>query len=151
VFVVLHLPATGTSALPDILSRHGPLAATHAKDGEPIKTGRIYVAPPDHHLLLRTGHVHLTRGPRENSHRPAVDTLFGSAAREYATRVIGVVLSGALDDGTEGWRPSRPAVASRSFRMRRTRSTLGCQAVRSSTSRSTMSLPSRPWRSCWLD
>jgi two-component system, chemotaxis family, protein-glutamate methylesterase/glutaminase len=82
VFVVLHLPATGTSALPDILSRHGPLAATHVKDGEPIENGRIYVAPPDHHLLLRTGYLRLSRGPRENGHRPAVDTLFRSAARE---------------------------------------------------------------------
>ena len=102
VFVVLHVPPTGTSALPDILSRQGPLAATHVKDGEPVELGRIYVAPPDHHVLLRTGHVHLTRGPRENGHRPAVDPLFRSAAREYGTRVIGVVLSGALDDGTAG-------------------------------------------------
>jgi two-component system, chemotaxis family, protein-glutamate methylesterase/glutaminase len=102
VFVVLHVPSTGTSALPDILSRLGKLPATHVKDGEPIETGRIYVAPPGHQVLLRTGHVHLARGPRENGHRPAVDPLFRSAAREYASRVIGVVLSGALDDGTAG-------------------------------------------------
>ena len=102
VFVVLHVPSTGTSALPDILTRQGKLPAAHVKNGEPIELGRIYVAPPDHHVLLRTGHVHLARGPRENGHRPAVDPLFRSAAREYASRVIGVVLSGALDDGTAG-------------------------------------------------
>jgi two-component system chemotaxis response regulator CheB len=102
VFVVVHVPASATSALPEILSRQGPLPAAHVKDGEPVEPRRIYVAPPDHHLLLRGGTVHLSRGPRENGHRPAVDPLFRSAAREYASRVIGVVLSGALDDGTAG-------------------------------------------------
>jgi two-component system chemotaxis response regulator CheB len=62
VLVVLHLPATGTSALPEILRRHGPLPAAHVQDGEPIQPGRIYVGPPDHHVLLRTGHVHLPAG-----------------------------------------------------------------------------------------
>jgi two-component system chemotaxis response regulator CheB len=76
VFVVLHLPPTGTSALPEILGRSGPLPASHVKDGEQIEHGRIYVAPPDHHVLLRPGHAHLARGPHENGpparRRPAV-------------------------------------------------------------------------------
>jgi two-component system chemotaxis response regulator CheB len=102
VFVVLHVPPHGTSVLPKIISRAGPLPATHAWDGEPIRPGRIYVAPPDRHLLLKTGHVRVARGPTENSHRPAIDPLFRTAARRYGRRVIGVVLSGLLDDGTAG-------------------------------------------------
>ena len=102
VFVVLHIPADSPSLLPDILSRSGPLVASHPQDNEKIEHGRIYVAPPDHHLLIERGHVRVVRGPKENRHRPAVDPLFRSAARAYGPRVVGVVLTGALDDGTAG-------------------------------------------------
>jgi two-component system, chemotaxis family, protein-glutamate methylesterase/glutaminase len=102
LFVVVHVPPYAESRLPEILSRAGPLPATHAVDGEPFQLGRIYVAPPDRHLLLRQGWMELARGPRENHSRPAIDPLFRSAARAFASRVIGVVLSGALYDGSMG-------------------------------------------------
>lgn len=102
IFIVLHVPAYGTSVLPSVLSRRGPLPARHPADGQKIHRGQIYIAPPDHHLLIQDGQIHLTRGPAENGHRPAVDTLFRSAALSYGPRVVGVVLSGALDDGTAG-------------------------------------------------
>jgi two-component system chemotaxis response regulator CheB len=102
LFVVLHIPPDGASALPDILTRSGNLPAAHPQDGEPIVCGHIYVAPPDYHLLVEPGHVRVMRGPRENRHRPGVDPLFRTAARAYGPRVIGVVLSGMLDDGSAG-------------------------------------------------
>jgi two-component system chemotaxis response regulator CheB len=102
VFVVLHVPSYGPSHLPEILSRRGPLPAAHARHGEAIAAGHIYVAPPDHHLRVRDGTVVLTRGPHENRSRPSVDALFRSAAREHGRRVAGVVLTGALIDGALG-------------------------------------------------
>lgn len=102
LFVVLHLPAESPGLLPQILSRASPLDAVHPRDGQQIQQGCIYVAPPDYHMLVEQGHVRVVRGPRENRHRPAIDPLFRSAARAYGSRVVGVVLTGMLDDGTAG-------------------------------------------------
>jgi two-component system, chemotaxis family, protein-glutamate methylesterase/glutaminase len=102
MLVVLHLSPEHKSVLPEILSSAGPLAARHARNGESILPNRIYVARPDHHLLVHEGHVRVVRGPRENGHRPAIDPLFRTAAYTFGARVIGIVLSGALDDGTAG-------------------------------------------------
>ena len=102
IFVVLHQPPNGTSVLPALLSRAGPLPATHAKDGELIRRGHIYVAPPDLHMLIEDRRIRLARGPRENRHRPSADPLFRSAARYSRERAVGVILTGSLDDGSAG-------------------------------------------------
>ena len=104
VFIVLHIPADAPSVLPDILSRLSKLPVDHANDGEPITPGRIYIARPDHHLLIEKGLVRLVHGPKENLHRPSIDALFRSAARWTGPRTIGVVLTGARDDGRAGMR-----------------------------------------------
>jgi len=102
VFVVSHLSPRTPSALPEILGRVGSLPAGVPQDGAPIERGRIYVAPADFHLLVEPERIRVVRGPRENRHRPAVDPLFRSAAWAHGPRVIGVDLSGSLDDGTAG-------------------------------------------------
>ena len=102
VFVVLHMPAGSSSVLPRLLARKGPLPALAPDDNMPIEPGRIYVASPNCHLLVQPGKVRVVHGPKENRHRPAVDPLFRSAAWAYGPRVVGVVLSGTLDDGSAG-------------------------------------------------
>lgn len=102
VLVVLHIPATGGRTLPRILDRAGVLPAAAAVDGEPLRPGRIYVAPPDLHLMVADGLVRTSRGPRQNGVRPSADPLFRSAALYGGPRTIGVVLSGTLDDGALG-------------------------------------------------
>jgi two-component system chemotaxis response regulator CheB len=102
VFVVLHSAPQGPGLLAGILSRAAALTVAHAADGERIRNGHVYVARPDFHLQLVGTHVRLSRGPRENFHRPSIDALFRTAAESYGPRVVGVVLTGNLDDGTAG-------------------------------------------------
>ncbi len=102
VFIVLHVPAEFPSQLPAIIRRQAKMPAEHAKNGDKIEPGRIYVAPPDVHVRLEEGRVQLVHGPKENRHRPAIDPLFRSAAKAYGPRVVGTILTGALDDGTQG-------------------------------------------------
>jgi two-component system chemotaxis response regulator CheB len=102
LFIVWHLAPGTKSILPEILSKAGALKAVHPEDGDRIEAGRIYVAPNDHHMLLEKGTIRVARGPKENRFRPAIDPLFRSAAYLYGPRAIGVVLTGALDDGTAG-------------------------------------------------
>jgi two-component system chemotaxis response regulator CheB len=101
VLVVLHV-SRGKSLLPEILTRVGRLRAVHPEDGAPLEYSKVYVAPPDHHLLVEGGRARVVHTASENGVRPAVDPLFRSAAREYGSRVLGVLLTGSLDDGTAG-------------------------------------------------
>jgi two-component system chemotaxis response regulator CheB len=102
LFVVVHLSSEASSSLAQILDRVGTLPVRTAQDKTPIEHGHIYVAPPDRYLLLTPDEMRVTPGPRENRHRPAIDPLVRSAALSFERRVVGIVLSGALNDGTAG-------------------------------------------------
>jgi two-component system, chemotaxis family, protein-glutamate methylesterase/glutaminase len=102
IFVTLHIPPFLKSLLPQIIQRQGRLPAIHPRNHSKFSPGKIFVAPPDFHLMLSDGKINLSHGPRENNHRPAIDALFRSAAIEHEQRVIGVLLTGTLADGVAG-------------------------------------------------
>jgi len=100
VLIVLHTSTDGF--LPDILARASPFPVAFAKNHDPVEPGHVYVAPPDFHLIVTSSGLRVVHGPRENGFRPAIDPLFRTAAREFGPRVVGVILSGALSDGSYG-------------------------------------------------
>jgi two-component system, chemotaxis family, protein-glutamate methylesterase/glutaminase len=102
VFVVIHVAPESPCYLADIFGGRSQLPVRYAGDREPIEFGKVYLAPPDHHLLVKPGEVRTIRGPKENCSRPAIDPLFRSAANTYDGRVVGVLVSGLLDDGMHG-------------------------------------------------
>jgi len=102
IFIVVHVSPDSTGLLPAILNRRSAVPARHAEDGLAIEPGNIYVAPPDRHLILENEGMRVVRGPKHNRYRPAIDLLFRTAARSYGERVIGVVLTGFLEDGSSG-------------------------------------------------
>jgi len=104
IFVVLHLAPSSPGAIPELLDRVSKLPVRAAIDGHAIARGAIYVAPADRHLMLIDGRMRVVHGPKENHHRPSIDALFRSAAEHYGSRVIGVILTGMLDDGRLGLR-----------------------------------------------
>jgi two-component system, chemotaxis family, protein-glutamate methylesterase/glutaminase len=131
VFVVQHTSPESRALLSEILDRRGPLPAVVAADGIAIEAGRIYVAPPDRHLLLTGSGVRVVYGPRENRARPAVDPLFRTAAANYRSRVIGVILSGLLSDGASGLHAVKRCAAGWQWcRTRRALLTLICRGMR---------------------
>jgi two-component system chemotaxis response regulator CheB len=102
VLVVLHMPATPPSRLARILARKSALPVEEARDRQPLEENRVFVAPPDRHMLVEDGHLKVVRGPHENGHRPAIDPMLRSAATAFHERTIAVILTGSLDDGAAG-------------------------------------------------
>ena len=132
VLVVHHLaPDTTTNALVRAMNQSGTLVCIEAQDGETFEDGHVYVAPPDQHLLILDGKIRVTKGARENRSRPGIDPLFRSAAVAYRSRVIGVLLTGYLDDGTAGLISIQRCGGPVSFRIRAMPHTPTCHRTRS--------------------
>ncbi len=102
VFVVIHLSSITPSYLPGILTYAGHLPAIHPPDSAAIEPGRVYVAPPDQHLVIERDHLRISPGPKEQRQRPAINVTFRSASLAYGEDVVGVLLTGELDDGVAG-------------------------------------------------
>src|SRR5690348_14633347 len=100
--VTIHLHPEASNVLPDLIDRAGPLRAAFAREGDEFAAGRIYIAPPDRHLLVESGRAIVRRGPRENGARPAIDPMLRSIAVHYGSRAIGIILTGSLNDGSSG-------------------------------------------------
>jgi two-component system, chemotaxis family, protein-glutamate methylesterase/glutaminase len=130
VLLTIHLPSHSRSALDDLLSSRGPLPARFARDGESLRKSRIYIAPPDRHLLVDGDRLSLGEGPRENNARPAIDPMLRSAAVCCGSRAVGAVLTGTLGTAPPGYGPSIGPVASPWFRIRPMRHFPKCRSRR---------------------
>jgi two-component system chemotaxis response regulator CheB len=102
LFIVLHTADHEPGLIAQVRGRTSCLPVVTTEEGQAFASGHVYVAPPDRHLIVGHDHVHVRRGPREHGARPAIDPLFRSAAVNCTTRVIGVLLTGLLNDGTSG-------------------------------------------------
>ncbi|MBV8819474.1 MAG: chemotaxis protein CheB, partial [Acidobacteriaceae bacterium] len=108
IFIIVHSPPRTGNQLTQMLQKYARIPVREASDGAALEHGVIYVAQPDRHVLIADGHMHSTRGPKEGLHRPSINVTFRSAAQALGPRVIGVLLSGMLDDGASGlWEISR--------------------------------------------
>lgn len=100
--ITIHRSATFVSVLAEIFSNHSKLPVIEPRDGQLFEQGLVYLAPQDRHMLFRAGAISLDRGPKHHFVRPAIDLMFASGAASFASRVIGVLLTGNLSDGVAG-------------------------------------------------
>jgi two-component system chemotaxis response regulator CheB len=103
VIVVLHVSQqSNCSIIASILQKSTDLNCVTAEDGAMLQKGFLYLAPSGYQLMIKDNRIMLTQGPYENKYRPSIDVLFRSAALYFRNRVIGIILTGLLEDGTSG-------------------------------------------------